>query len=177
MSTAVRITLLSIVGHDCDCTRGHDGHAAFAADQPAANLAIVAKPSTSYISGDTKLSGAQRRFRSAAFRRMAARQLRQLAAHGYAVGRVRVEPADQHRQDRRLLVGRRARHSSAQGKPVAVLGTEKTSFSRWRMRKGLGVERDKYNTTTFDKVKTPKLRLEIDADGRNSTGMLEWKVL
>ena len=42
--------------------------------------------------------------------------------------------------------------------------------------KGLGVERDKFNMTTFDKVKTPKLRLEIDADGTNSTGLLEWKV-
>ena len=42
--------------------------------------------------------------------------------------------------------------------------------------KGLGVEGDTFNTTTFDEVMTDKLRLEIDSDGRNSTGILEWKV-
>jgi DUF1680 family protein len=41
---------------------------------------------------------------------------------------------------------------------------------------GLGVEGSKYNTTTFDEVRTSKLRLEIDADGQYSTGILEWKV-
>jgi len=41
---------------------------------------------------------------------------------------------------------------------------------------GLGVERDKFNTTTFDEVKTTKLRLEIDGAGEYSTGILEWKV-
>jgi hypothetical protein len=35
---------------------------------------------------------------------------------------------------------------------------------------------DRYNTTTFDEVRTPKLRLEIDGDGNASTGILEWKV-
>lgn len=41
---------------------------------------------------------------------------------------------------------------------------------------GLGVEGGKFNTTTFDEVTTPKLRLEIDSDGTLSTGILEWKV-
>ncbi|MDP6635403.1 MAG: glycoside hydrolase family 127 protein [Phycisphaerae bacterium] len=41
---------------------------------------------------------------------------------------------------------------------------------------GLGVEKDKLNTTTFDEVRTSKLRLEIDGDGNYSTGILEWKV-
>lgn len=41
---------------------------------------------------------------------------------------------------------------------------------------GLGVEGDKFNTTTFDEVMTDKLRLEIDSDGSYSTGILEWKV-
>ncbi|HVX85673.1 MAG TPA: beta-L-arabinofuranosidase domain-containing protein [Phycisphaerae bacterium] len=34
-----------------------------------------------------------------------------------------------------------------------------------------------FNTVTFDEIKTTRLRLEIDADGRNSTGILEWRVL
>jgi len=41
---------------------------------------------------------------------------------------------------------------------------------------GLGVEKDKFNTTTFDEVNTSKLRLEIDGDGNSSTGILEWRV-
>jgi DUF1680 family protein len=41
---------------------------------------------------------------------------------------------------------------------------------------GLGVEGSKFNTTTFDEVTTPKLRLEIVSDGTLSTGILEWKV-
>jgi len=41
---------------------------------------------------------------------------------------------------------------------------------------GLGVEGDQYNTTTFDEVVTSKLRLEIDSNDTFSTGILEWKV-
>ena len=41
---------------------------------------------------------------------------------------------------------------------------------------GLGVAASRYNTTTFDEVRTSKLRLEIDGDGNFSTGILEWKV-
>jgi DUF1680 family protein len=42
--------------------------------------------------------------------------------------------------------------------------------------RGLGVVPDKFNITTFDPVKTDKLRLEIVSDGEKSTGILEWKV-
>ncbi|MCX6878394.1 MAG: glycoside hydrolase family 127 protein [Verrucomicrobia bacterium] len=41
---------------------------------------------------------------------------------------------------------------------------------------GLGVAGDTYNSTTFDEVTTSKLRLEIDGADRASTGILEWKV-
>jgi len=42
--------------------------------------------------------------------------------------------------------------------------------------KGLGVVASRYNSTTFDEVGTSKLRLEIDGDGNSSTGILEWRV-
>lgn len=42
--------------------------------------------------------------------------------------------------------------------------------------KGLGIVGDTFNTTTFDEVRTDKLRLEIVSDGRLSTGILDWKV-
>jgi DUF1680 family protein len=41
---------------------------------------------------------------------------------------------------------------------------------------GLEVAAGRYNTTTFDEVRTSKLRLEMDGDGTYSTGILEWKV-
>jgi DUF1680 family protein len=41
---------------------------------------------------------------------------------------------------------------------------------------GLGVAENRYNTTTFDEVQTSKLRLEIDSNDTYSTGVLEWKV-
>jgi DUF1680 family protein len=40
---------------------------------------------------------------------------------------------------------------------------------------GLGVARDAFNITTFDAIKTDKLRLEIVSDGKLSTGVLEWQ--
>jgi DUF1680 family protein len=41
---------------------------------------------------------------------------------------------------------------------------------------GLGLAADKYNTTTFAEVTTTRLRLELDCSGTASTGILEWKV-
>jgi DUF1680 family protein len=52
-----------------------------------------------------------------------------------------------------------------------------TEFVPVANAQGLGVARDQFNSTTFDEVKTSKLRLEIVSDGRLSTGVLEWRVL
>ena len=41
---------------------------------------------------------------------------------------------------------------------------------------GLGIDPNKFNATKFDEVKTTKLRLEIESDGKLSTGILAWKV-
>jgi DUF1680 family protein len=42
---------------------------------------------------------------------------------------------------------------------------------------GLGVASNQFNSTTFEEVTTTKLRLEIDSDGKLSTGILQWRVL
>ena len=42
---------------------------------------------------------------------------------------------------------------------------------------GLGVAADQFNVTTFDEIKTAKLRLEMDGSENFSTGILEWRVL
>ncbi|MCA9241073.1 MAG: glycoside hydrolase family 127 protein [Planctomycetales bacterium] len=41
----------------------------------------------------------------------------------------------------------------------------------------VGVKKDQFNVVTFDKLRTTKLRLEMDSDGEHSTGILEWRVL
>ena len=41
---------------------------------------------------------------------------------------------------------------------------------------GLGVAGDRFNETTFAEVTTSRLRLEMDSDGEFSTGILAWKV-
>ena len=41
---------------------------------------------------------------------------------------------------------------------------------------GFGTALNGFNSTTFDEIKTDKLRLEIVSDGTHSTGITEWKV-
>jgi DUF1680 family protein len=41
---------------------------------------------------------------------------------------------------------------------------------------GLGAAADTFNTTTFDEVKTDKLRLEVVPDETHAAGIIEWKV-
>jgi DUF1680 family protein len=41
---------------------------------------------------------------------------------------------------------------------------------------GLGVAGGRYNTTTFPEISTSRLRLEFDSQPRFSTGIIEWKV-
>ncbi|HYG23544.1 MAG TPA: beta-L-arabinofuranosidase domain-containing protein [Verrucomicrobiae bacterium] len=51
-----------------------------------------------------------------------------------------------------------------------------TEFVPVNHASGLGVAANQFNTTSFDEVTTPKLRLEMESDGRLSTGVLEWRV-
>ncbi len=41
---------------------------------------------------------------------------------------------------------------------------------------GLGLAENKFNTTTFSEITTSKIRLEFDSNGKSSTGILEWRV-
>jgi len=57
-----------------------------------------------------------------------------------------------------------------------VLYWNGTDFVPVSNPQGLGVAADRFNATSFDQVKTTKLRLEIVSDGTHSPGILEWKV-
>ena len=63
----------------------------------------------------------------------------------------------------------------AMPKASRVLYWDGKKFVPVRNPKGLGVAADKFNTTTFDEVRTTKLRLVFDSD-KKSTGIFEWKV-
>ena len=62
--------------------------------------------------------------------------------------------------------------------PVAcrLLYWDGAAFVPVREAAGLGLEGDKYNTTTFPEVRTAKFRLEFDSRDKTSTGLLQWKV-
>jgi DUF1680 family protein len=52
-----------------------------------------------------------------------------------------------------------------------------TAFVEATSTNGLGIAGNQFNVATFDEITTTKLRLEMDGDGANSTGILEWRVL
>ena len=52
-----------------------------------------------------------------------------------------------------------------------------TEFEPIPDAKGLGIEKDKFNVTTFKPLETTRLRLEITPDGTKSFGLLQWRVL
>jgi len=60
-------------------------------------------------------------------------------------------------------------------KAARILYWDGKAFKPVRNPVGLGLEGDKYNTTTFKEVTTSKLKLEFDSSGA-STGILEFKV-
>ena len=138
------------------------------------NLAVVAEPSSSYVSGDTSLTALNDEY----------------------------DPPNS-RDRRRGSYGNWPRRATQWvqydwGRPIS---TKKIDVYWWDDRRGvrlpeacrllywnggdfvtvsnpsgLGVAENKYNTTTFDEVRTSRLRLEIDSNDTYSTGILEWKV-
>jgi uncharacterized protein len=60
-------------------------------------------------------------------------------------------------------------------KSYRVLSWNGSAFEPVTNTNGLGIAKDQFNTTTFKPVKTTRLRLEIEPDGRKSFAMLQWK--
>jgi DUF1680 family protein len=52
-----------------------------------------------------------------------------------------------------------------------------TSFIPVHNVTGLGLENNKFNSTTFDEIQTTRLRLEVDSAGRFPATLLEWVVM
>ncbi|HJT77064.1 MAG TPA: beta-L-arabinofuranosidase domain-containing protein [Gemmataceae bacterium] len=140
----------------------------------AVNLAVVAAASTSYVSGHETLAAINDGFdpahsndhRHGAYGnwpRTGTQWVQYDWGQPIRTNKIDVYWFDDHRGVRlpracRLLTWEGGRF-------VAVPGAS-----------GLGVEGNKYNTTTFPEITTSRFRLEFDGNGRSSTGILEWKV-
>ncbi len=61
-------------------------------------------------------------------------------------------------------------------KSYRILYWNGSEFVPVEMAQGLAVEADTFNVTTFEAVKTRKLRLEVTAQENQPSGVLEWKV-
>lgn len=139
------------------------------------NLAVVATPSSSYVSGDTRESAlndgsnprsswGDRRGTYGNWPRQGTQWVQYDWSQPIRTDRIEVYWWDD-RQGVRLPKASRLKYWDG------------NAFVPVNNANGLGVEADKFNVTTFDEVTTSKLRLEMDGDSEFSTGIIEWRVL
>ncbi len=156
------------------------GRASFAQESPITlsdsrvNLAVVAEPSSSYVSGDTALTALndENDARSSRDRRRGSygnwpRRGTQWVQYDWSLP-ISTDKIDVYWWDDNRGV--------RLPKACRLLYWDGESFVPVSNPSGLEVVGSKYNTTTFGEVRTSKLRLEIDSNDIYSTGILEWKV-
>ncbi len=138
------------------------------------NLAVVAKPSSSRVSGDTSLAALHDGHAPESS------HVRGRGSYGNWPARgtqwVQYEwsqPVSTRKIDVYWWDDRRGVRLP---KACRLLYWDGEDFVPVSKPSGLGVAASQYNTTTFDEVRTAKLRLEMDGDGNYSTGILEWRV-
>jgi len=138
------------------------------------NLAVVASPSSSFVSGDTSLSALNsghaprnsrdnRRGSLGNWPRTGTQWVEYDWSQPVSTREVAVYWWDD-RQGVRLPKACRLKFWDGHGF-VLVTNAE-----------GLGVAGDRFNRTTFAEIQTSRLRLEMDGDGEFSTGILDWRV-
>jgi len=139
-----------------------------------ANVALAAKPSTSFVSGHETLDAVNDGFRPAHSndKRYGAygnwsHKGTQWVQYDWSQP-VHVDGIDVYWFDdnRGVRLPRASRLLYWDGK----------AFMPVKNPVGLGVEGDQYNTTTFEEITTSKLKLEFDSTETASTGILEFKV-
>ncbi len=147
---------------------------AMAQTQPV-NLAPVAKPSASYVSGDTKLSALNDGVEP--------RNSRDNRAGSYGNWNRQGTQWVQYDWDQAISTDKIDVYYWADGQGIHLpkaIGVKYWNGSEFvdvgnPLSSG-GVKADQYCTMSFDEITTQKIRLELDGDGTNSTGILEWKV-
>src|SRR5689334_197072 len=139
------------------------------------NLALVATPSSSYVSGDTRTSAlndgatprSSRDNRRGSYGNWP-RQSTQWVQYDWT------QPISTKQIEVYWWEDGRGVHLPRASRLKYWNGKEFVSVEN---PAGLGVRKDEFNTTRFEEVTTLKLRLEMDGDGEFSTGILEWRVL
>lgn len=144
-------------------------------EPPAMNLAPLAKPSTSFVSGHEQLSAINDGF-----------EPRGASDHSHgAYGNwprtgtqwVQYEWSQPISTRQVAVYWWDDRQGVRLPKACRLLYWDGTAFVQVQGASGLGVSGGRYNTTTFDEVRTSRLRLEIDGNDQYSTGIIEWKVI
>jgi len=138
------------------------------------NLAVVAEPSGSYVSGDTSLAALNDEYDppNSRDRRRGSygnwpRRATQWVQYDWSRP-IRTKKIDVYWWDDNRGV--------RLPKACRLLYWNGEDFVPVSNPSGLGVAENQYNTTTFDEVSTTKIKLEIDSNDTYSTGILEWKV-
>ena len=143
------------------------------AEEPAANVALLATATTSFVSGHETIHGLNSGFdpqnsndkRHGAYGNWPMKGV-QWVEYAWAkpihTAKIDVYWFDDHMGVRLPKACRLKYFDGKHFVPVANA-------------KGLGLKENAYNTTTFDNVHTARLRLEMDSSGE-STGILQWRV-
>jgi uncharacterized protein len=145
-----------------------------ALSQTTLNLAAVATPSASYVSGDTSLGALNDGYNP--------RSSRDNRRGSYGNWNRTGTQWVQYDWSQPISTAKIDVYWWADGAGIAlpkacrVKYWDGTDFVLVANPSGLGVAGNQFNTTTYDEVRTSKLRLEVDSDGTYSTGILEWKV-
>ena len=153
---------------------------AWAAETPpasaaTANLALVAKASTSFVSGHESLSALndgstpahsddKSRGAYGNWPRTGTQWVQYDWTQPVKTARVEVYWFDDQRGVRLPQACR-------------LLAWDGTAFVAVKDASGLGLESGRFNVTTFPEIATTKLRLEFDGRETSSTGLLEWRVV
>jgi DUF1680 family protein len=138
------------------------------------NLAVVAKPTASFTSGDTSVEALNDGFEPRASRD------RRRGSYGNW-NRTSTQWV-QYDWPQPISTNKIDVYWWADGQGIGLPKASRLKY--WDGEKfldvasadGLGVDGNRFNTTTFDEVATSRLRLEIDSDDPLSTGILEWRV-
>jgi DUF1680 family protein len=146
---------------------------AVAADTPV-NLAKVATPSTSFQSGDSKITA----INDGAVPAGSGDTVNGMYGNWPKTGTqwVQYDWSQPVTTDKIDVYWWMDGQGIAAPHACRILYWDGKAFVPVKNAKGLGTTKDTFNTSTFDAVTTDKLRLEIDSEGTFSTGVLEWQV-
>ena len=139
------------------------------------NLAVVAAPSSSYVSGDTSLTALNDGYTP----RNSTDNKRGAFGNWPRTGTQWVEyDWSQPISTKQIEVYWWNDHQGVRlPKANRLKFWDGNNFIEITNASGLGVEGDKFNVTTFPEITTTKLKLEMDGSENFSTGILEWRVL